>query len=129
MNTRDYPNSNIDKNSQVLIQILSDGAIDDFAKTESVVNKLKNNHKITVACQFIESEIDKDSEYYSWNESTGKLDYDSKWTIEEVEESRKRVSNKFKKLASSEDLFITSPNPEEIRKHMIKSISTVSKID
>jgi hypothetical protein len=127
--SEEYLNCNIDKNAQVLIQILSDGAIDDFAKTQDKMNKIKENEKITIACQFIESEIDENLQYYSWDESTGKIDRDSKWTIEEVKQSRIRVSNKFKTLATSDDLFITSANPEEIRKHMIKSISTVSKID
>jgi len=32
-------------------------------------------------------------------------------------------------LASYSSLFTSTLDPEEIRKHMIKSISTVSKID
>lgn len=127
--TDEYLSTNRDKNAQVLIQILSDGAIDDFTAAQDIISKLKKNEKVTIACQFIESNIDENSQYYSWNEATGKIDYNSKWTIEQVKQSRTRVSNKFKTLATSEDLFITSPNPEEIRKHMIKSISTVSKID
>ena len=124
-----YLKDNYDKNAQVLIQILSDGAIDDYIHTKQIIDRLKNNDKITIACQFIESEINKNDTYYSWDESTGKIDYNSKWTIEDVRKSRVRISNKFKALASSDDLFITSPNPDEIRRHMIKSISTVSKID
>lgn len=123
-----YLNTNSDKNAQVLIQILSDGAIQDFNVTQDIITKLKKNEKITISCQFIESKIDENAQYYSWDEATGNYNCNSKWTIEEVIQSKTRIANKFKSLATSDDLFITTPNPEEIRKHMIKSISTVSKI-
>lgn len=123
----EYLSSNIDKSSQVLIQILSDGSLDDYSDSLEIINSLKLNNKITIACQFIESEICENEEYYSWDESTGKIDHNAKWTIEQVKASRIRVSNKFKLFASNENLFVTSPNPEEIRNHMIKSISTTSR--
>ncbi|PQB07535.1 hypothetical protein BST83_10485 [Polaribacter filamentus] len=62
-------------------------------------------------------------------ESTGEIDYNSRWTIEEVRKDEKKIANRFKLFATSTDFFMTSIDPEEIRKHMIKSISTVSKID
>lgn len=123
-----YLKLNEGKNRQVLIQILSDGEIDDYSESIKIIEKIKQNERITISCQFIEPEIDEGAEYFSWNESTNTLDYDEKWSIEDVKAGWKRTSEKFKKFSSSDQLFITSANPEEIRKHMIKSISTVSKI-
>ena len=122
-----YLIDNKDKNAQVLIIVLSDGAIKDYNETIKIVEVLKDKKKVTIACQFLETPIDEDGEYYSWDELTGELDYNSKWTIDEVKASRKRVSNRFKRMASSEELFLSTIDPEEVRKHMIKSISEVSK--
>ncbi|WNH11758.1 vWA domain-containing protein [Thalassobellus suaedae] len=125
----DYHLKNKLKNCQVLIQILSDGAISDYDESIKTVNDLKNIKNTTVSCQFLESHIEQGQEWYSSNEATGEIDYSSRWTIEEVRQDEERIANRFKNFASSIDLFVTSIDPEEIRKHMIKSISTVSKID
>jgi len=78
---------------------------------------------------YLESEIDENDKYYSWDEKTGDIDYNDKWTIEDVKKIEKRIIKNFKVYASDETLFNNSLDPEEIRKHMIKSISTVSKIN
>lgn len=107
--------------------ILSDGALDDYSDSLKEVNELKMNPQITVACQYLEKYIDEDSKWYSCDEATGELDYDSPWTIEEVRASEERRSNKFKRFASSDELFITTMDPALVRDHMIKSITLISK--
>lgn len=124
-----YYQDNTSKNCQVLIQILSDGAIHDYDASIRVINQIKSINKTTISCQFLESHIEDGQQWFSWNESTGKLNYDKPWTIEDVRKDEERIANRFKEFASNSDLFVTSIDPEEIRKHMIKSISTVSKID
>ena len=124
----EYHEKNETKNCQVLIQILSDGAISDYEASIKTVDEIKSINNTTVSCQFLESHIEEGQNWYSFNESSGELDFDSKWTIEEVRKSEEIIANKFKKFASTPDLFVTSIDPEEIRKHMIKSISTVSKV-
>ncbi|XMO86750.1 vWA domain-containing protein [Algibacter sp. AS12] len=117
------------KNCQVLLQILSDGAIQDYEASLEVVNELKNIDNTTISCQFLESHIEDGQKWFSCNETTGEVNYDEPWTIGKVRRYEERIANRFKKFASNSDLFVTSIDPEEIRKHMIKSISTVSKID
>jgi uncharacterized protein YegL len=126
---RNYHQKNNTKNCQVLVQILSDGAISDYDISLKNIGKIKSMNNTTVSCQFLESHIEEGQEWYSINEATGEIDYSSKWSIEDVRNDEKLIANKFKKFASSPELFVTSISPEEIRKHMIKSISTVSKID
>lgn len=125
----DYYLKNKLKNCQVLIQILSDGQIDDFFDSIKTAEEIKNIDKTIISCQFLESHIEEGQKWCSWNEVTGELNRNISWTIEEVKQKEKQIANKFKNFASSSDLFLTSIDPEEIRKHMIKSISTVSKLD
>ena len=124
----DYHQENKTKNCQVLIQILSDGAIHDHENSLKTIEEIKRINNTTISCQFLESHIEEGQEWYSSNESTGEMDYSSRWTIKEVREDEERIANRFKKFASNPDLFVTSIDPEEIRKHMIKSISTVSRL-
>lgn len=117
-----------DLNSQVLIIILTDGAIDDYSRSSQIISELKSNDKVTISCQFLEKNIPDDSEWYSWDEVSGKLDYDKTVPVDEVRNRQKRRGEELKLFATSDELFITSVNPELIRKHMIKSISMVSKV-
>ena len=123
-----YLEKKSDKNTQALILILSDGALDDYVEALKQ-QKIINASNVVFSSMYLESPISQDSEYYSWDEATGELDYSEKWSSKDVEENEKKTALRFKEFASSESLFVTSINPEEIRKHMIKSISTVSKID
>lgn len=127
--SEDYSSRNSGKNCQVLIQILSDGEVDDYNESLEVIQAIKEIRNTTIACQFLESFIAEGQNWYSYEESTGLIDYNSPWSIEEVRVKEKKIAKKFKKFASSEAFFKTSIDPEEIRRHMIKSISTISKID
>jgi len=103
-----YLRVNGDKNAQVLVIVLSDGVVFDYEVTLKKCNELKLNNKITISSIFFEST--------SWQEG---FDTDD---LDDYKESMKM-------LASDESLFTSTLNPDEIRNHMIKSISTVSKIN
>lgn len=124
-----YFEENSNKNHQALVFLLSDGALNDYHKSLSVAIDIKEMDKVTLSAMYLESEVNDNSEYYSWDEKTGKLDYREKWTIEDVKENRMRVIEKFKAFATDETFFVNSIDPEEIRKHMIRSISAVSTIE
>jgi len=107
-----YLNKHKDKNSQAMIVILGDGDFHDYPKSVVICDRLKKDHKVTIASYLLEDT--------AWKEilSTEKLD---------------KLRNNIKNLSSKDNnginFFESKVNPEEIRKHMIKSISTVSKID
>jgi uncharacterized protein YegL len=103
---------NNNSNSQALIIILSDGALDDQENALEICNRLKMNKKITIASYLLEDKNWKNS--LSGNE------------LILLQENIKSLSSK-----DSEGLnfFQSKVDSEEIRKHMIKSISTVSNID
>lgn len=125
----EYYSKNSGKNCQVLIQILSDGAIQDYNESFKIIEELKLLNKTTISCQYMQSHIKEGQNWYSWDEKTGKIDYEKPWNIDDVIHSEKTISQNFKKFATNDSFFTSTVNPEEIRNHMIKSISTVSKID
>ncbi|WP_346856327.1 vWA domain-containing protein [uncultured Draconibacterium sp.] len=97
------------KNAQVLVILLSDGAIHDIAKATPIAESLIQNPKITVSSAFLETQGLGES--YLTN-----------------------CQDKMRAITSTSNLsvdhfFTSTVDPEAIRKHMIKSISTVSKID
>lgn len=104
----DYLRINSEKSAQALIIVLSDGVVFDYELTLKKCNESKLNNKITFASIFFESA--------TWQEG---FDISS---IDDFKESMKL-------LASDESLFTSTLDPDEIRNHMIKSISTVSKIN
>jgi hypothetical protein len=104
----DYLRLNSDKNAQALIIVLSDGVVFDYEITVKKCKELKLNNKVTFASVFFEST--------SWQEGFDMDDLND-------------YKDNMKTLASSPDLFTSTLNPDEIRNHMIKSISTVSKVN
>lgn len=105
---KDYLETYKEKNSQALVIILSDGAIHDQEESQSIFNETNRNEKITFSSVLFESKL---------------------WKEKYNEEKLRFLKDNLGALASSPSLFKSSLDPEEIRKHMIKSISTVSKID
>jgi hypothetical protein len=97
-----------DKNAQVLILILSDGALHNYEKTLQLCNLLKVNNRITMHSNLFESK-----------------DWIEKYNSDEL----LYLKENLKKLASGPDYFMSTPDPDQVRKHMIKSISTVSKLN
>ena len=103
-----YLDLNNKKNAQALIIILSDGAIQDQVKSVKVCNDLKMSEKVTISTVLFESKL---------------------WKEKYKDEALVFLKDNMKALANNSSLFTSTLDPEEIRKHMIKSISTVSKID
>lgn len=104
-----YLEKHKDKNAQILIILLSDGDLDDRENAKSIAEEIKNNKKVTISSAFLETEG---------------------ISILQIEKGQQTL----KSLSSSSHIdadyyFKSTVDPEEIRKHMIKSISTVSKID
>lgn len=106
--SNNYLRLNSEKNAQALIIVLSDGVVYDYELTLKKCNELKLNNKITISSIFFEST--------NWQE-----DFD----IDDLDDYK----NSMMLLASEEALFTSTLNPDEIRNHMIKSISTVSKVN
>jgi uncharacterized protein YegL len=98
--------------SQAILLILTDGDINDYDNCIEIAERLKQNNRITISSCLFE---------------------DKKWNEYLENESLTKIRNNVKQLASlnatGESFFISKIDAEEIRKHMIKSISTVSKID
>lgn len=105
---QNYLIDNSDKNAQALVVILSDGALDEYEESIKICNKLKEQRGVSISSIFFESK--------TWQEN---------YLVEDEE----TLKNNMKNLATDASLFTSTLDPEEIRKHMIKSISTVSKID
>jgi hypothetical protein len=103
-----YLRVNGDKNAQALVIVLSDGVVFDYELTLKKCNELKLNNKITISSIFFEST--------AWQDG---------FDIDDLDDYK----DSMKMLASDETLFTSTLNPDEIRNHMIKSISTVSKIN
>ena len=108
LSVNEYLDSNENKNAQALIIILSDGAIHDQEESEAFCKNLKTNSKTTISTVLFESRL---------------------WKEKYEEDDLAFLKENMKILASNSNLFTSTLDPEEIRKHMIKSISTVSKID
>lgn len=102
-----YLLENSTKNAQALVVILSDGALHEYEETFGVCNQLKNLKGVTLSSIFLESK-----EWYK-----------------DLIMDDELLKNNMESLATDASLFTSTLDPEEIRKHMIKSISTVSKID
>ena len=104
--------SNNSSNSQALVIILSDGALDDQAEALKICQNLKQNNKVTIASYLLE---------------------DMNWKNTLSENHLNNFKNNIKSLSSLDsngiNFFHSKVDPGEIRNHMIKSISTVSKID
>lgn len=105
-----YLEINKEKNSQALILILSDGALHDLAEAKECTDRLKSKNNITISSYLFE---------------------DKRWKDELPEEELEDLRNDLKSLSShSTDslvFFKSTVDPEEVRKHMIKSISEISK--
>lgn len=103
---------NNSSNSQALIIILSDGALDDQIEALEICQSLKLNNKVTIASYLLE---------------------DMKWKNTLSNNHLQDFQNNIKSLSSIDSngihFFHSKVDPGEIRNHMIKSISTVSKID
>lgn len=99
-------------NSQAIILILTDGDINDHQNCLEITDRLKKNNRITISSCLFEDK--------NWNDT---LDSNS---LEQIKSNVKTLASS---SASGESYFVSKIDPEEIRKHMQKSISTTSNTD
>lgn len=98
-------------NSQVLLIILTDGSLHDYQKSFEIAERIKQNKRTTLSTCLFEDK--------KWNEEL------ETQTLEGIRENIKSLASV---INSGNRFFVSKIDPEEIRKHMIKSISTVSNI-
>lgn len=125
---REYLTRHAEKNAQALVLLLSDGVIDDYEQSLEIAREMMNDSKVTFASIYMERAIDDCGEYFAWNEGTNTIDYSRPVPVEEVKRRDNLRAEKFRAFASMPDLSQSTLDPDEIRKHMVKSISMVSKI-
>lgn len=106
-----YLEQHKNKNSQALLIILSDGALHDYKLAYETTNNLKHKERVTISSYLFE---------------------DKKWKAEASQEALQELRDQMLKLSStpfdeSTKFFKSTVDPDEVRKHMIKSITTVSK--
>lgn len=89
--------------TKAIVVLLSDGIVHDFAEALTAVNKLKMDNRITVSSIYFHStEIDDDD-------------------AAEAQEMMRQLS-------STELLYSTTTQPEDIRDHMIMSIESAANV-
>lgn len=96
------------KSSQALVLILSDGAIHDQDLAAELCKEMKKNKRITISTILFESK---------------------EWKEKYSDEDLNFLKDNLKILSSGNGFYTSTLDPEEVRQHMIKSISTISKID
>lgn len=107
--TERYLTEHNEKNAQALVLILSDGAIHDQEISEAICREIDGfNHKVKISTILFESK--------EWQE---------KFDDSDLQFLRDNLEN----LSSGPEFFTSTLDPDQVRKHMIKSISTVSKVD
>ena len=115
------------KNAQALILLLSDGEIDDYSASLDIARDIMSDSRVTLSSMYLQRLVDMNATYYPWDEALNTHDVSSPVSPEEVSRRDQRTGEKFKYFASSPDLCMSTIDPDEVRKHMIKSISMVSK--
>jgi uncharacterized protein YegL len=98
--------------SQVLLILLTDGDLNDYDKSLEIAERIKQNSRASISSCLFEDK--------NWNQ---KLDNDS------LERIRHNVRSLASQSPSGERFFVSKIDAEEIRKFMLKSISTISKVD
>jgi hypothetical protein len=102
----DYLEKHMDINRKVLIILLSDGELHDYEEVIELKTKLQSD--LVVFSSIFFDSVDCDLQYEGW----------------EKEEIKENLSN----LASEDAYFLSTVDPEQIRKHMIQSVTKISKI-
>jgi hypothetical protein len=93
-------------NRKALIILLSDGEIHDYDKVIEITTKLQS--ELVVFSSIFYESIDWEDYYYEW----------------ELDEIKENMSN----LASEKAYYLSTVDPEQIREHMIKSVTKISNI-
>lgn len=102
----DYLEKNKNSIAKVLIIILGDGAIEDFESCYNIKQELDQHEKINYSTVLLETP--------EWQEKYKNL--------------LVQIQEEFKNLASEGADYLSTVDPDEVRKHMIKSITKLSKL-
>jgi len=102
----DYLQKNRNSNAKVIIVILGDGAIEDYENCYKIKEEVNQHAKITYSTILLETP--------DWKEK--------------YPNAIERIREQFKKLATEGAFYLSTVDPDEIRKHMIKSITKVSQL-
>lgn len=111
-----------------LILLMTDGIMDDYKKSIAKAEEIKLKGNVTISIMFLDKVIEEGNEWYSWNEKTGEIDYDSPWSIEDVKKWHNEQTQKLIGYATNESYFMITMDAEGVRNHMIKSISDTSHL-
>ena len=102
----DYLDEHKELNRKVLIILLSDGELHDYQEVIEMKSKFQSE-LVVFSSIFFES-LDWGDNYEDW----------------EIEEIKENLSN----LASEEAYFLSTVDAEQIRKHMIQSVTKISNV-
>ncbi len=102
----DYLEKNKEQIRKALVIILSDGEIFDYEKVIEVKSRMDNG-LVVFSSIFFDS-----------------LEWDDIYDENQIEQMKKNLS----KLASNDAYYLSSIDPEQIRKHMIQSVTKISNI-
>ena len=102
----EYLEKNRNSNSKVIVIIVGDGAIADFDSSVLIRKQVENHENITYSTILLETP--------EWQENYA--------------DDLEIIRDEFKSLASDGAFYLSTIDPEEIRKHMIKSITKLSKL-
>ncbi|MGM0947146.1 MAG: vWA domain-containing protein [Bacteroidota bacterium] len=111
-----------------LILMMTDGEMDDYSESLKKVEDLKLKEHITISVMYLDSLVEDESEWHSWNEETGEVDYSNPWTIERVKDWKNKQTEKLIHFATNDSFYMTTMDAEGVRNHMIKSISDTSHL-
>lgn len=100
------------KSAQAMIVFLGDGAIHDYPKVLKVCERIRKDEKVTILSYLLEDK--------GWKQ---------KYSVDDLNFVRENIKTMSSKDSNGINFFESKVDPEEIRKHMIKSISTISKIN
>ena len=102
----DYLDEHKELNRKVLIILLSDGELHDYEEVVQLKSKFQNEF-VVFSSIFFES-LDWENNYEEW----------------EIDEIKENLSN----LASEEAYYLSTIDAEQIRKHMIQSVTKISNV-
>ncbi len=102
-----YLEKHKDQNTKVLAIVLGDGAINDYELCHAIKERINCNELITFSSILFESA--------NWQDPKDAL-------------ALKKIKENYSKLASTDADYMSTVDPESIRRHMIQSITKLSNL-
>jgi hypothetical protein len=101
-----YLNEHKELNRKALVIILSDGELHDYEEVIELKSKIQS--ELVVFSSIFYESVDWEDYYYEW----------------ELDGIKENMSN----LASEKAYYLSTVDPEQIREHMIKSVTKISNV-